>query len=643
MKLRTVVMGAGLAGALALGYWLGAHRAQSHFAPTSNPIPAATPTESSPSDLIAASTPAATRVVEKARAEHFTALHSVQEILALPSAFARREALYAVAGRADLRELDALIAEARNLSNAADRSAALDVLYLRYVERDPLRALQSALSRPDSEDRNDNVARVGAAWARIAPDAAFQQAELETDAPIRTTLQNAIVHAWASQDAVAAFARVNALPAGVQRDQLLTWTTRELARQDPQGAAELIAKLVPADMDALNRVLASEWATSDPRAAARWIESRPRQSIGTLAYTVAPLYAAQFPAEALEWASRLDRSRNGRLWSQALVGVANQDPEAALQAVIGVKDAARRSTALGAVIAAIAERDPALAIRHLEKLPMGEARSQVVAQIALQIAQTDPDAAVSWLKGINDRGGRTQGLHQIGDQIAQRDVEAAVRLLDEIPPEARGHWISQIAIAYMQYDVDAAVQWMKRNETALSRGNSQAMWYLSVRDPDAAFRLADGLSDEQQRDRALQSVISNAAATSPDVAAKWIDEIRDEDGKRNAVSQVAARWVALDPDAARKWVLSLDSSALRDPALIQLIGATATDIDEIDPLLGQIQSPNLRMDAVLQAALRLTAEDPQAAQAFLRRHPLDPPRQQQFEAMAKQQGYGKGW
>jgi hypothetical protein len=634
-------MSAGLAGALALGYWLGAHRAERRSAPPDNGSTTAAPTTSAGSDSVPQSNPAAAKVVEEARAGHFTEFHTVQAVLALPSAFARREALYAIAGRADLRELDTLIAEAKNLSNPADRAAALEVLYLSYVEHDPQRALRSALALPDSEARNDSLVRVGAAWARIAPQAAFQQAELETDAPVRTTLQDAIVHAWASQDAAAAFASVNALPAGVQRDQLLTLTTRELARQDPQRAAELIAKLVPADADALNRVLAVEWANSDPRAAARWIASQPTARMVMIAYNVAPLYAAQFPAEALEWASRLDRTRNGQLWSQALVGVANQDPEAAIQVATGVKDAARRSTAISAVISAIAERDPALAIRHLEKLPKGEARSQVITQIALQVAQTDPDAAVSWLKSINDRGGRTQGLDQIGGQIAQRDVEAAVRLLEEIPAEARNGWISQIAIAYMQYDVDAAVQWMKRNETALIRGNSQALMYLSVREPDAAFRFADGLSNEQQRDRALQDVISNAATTSPDVAAKWIDEIRDEGGKMEAVSQVAARWVALDPDAARKWVLSLDSSGLRDPALVQLIGAGSTD--DIDPLLGQIQSPDLRMDAVLYGALRLMGEDPQAAQALLRRHPLDPQRQQQFEAMAKQQNYGRGW
>lgn len=641
MRLRTLVISAGLAGALSLGYWLGAHRGERLSAPAgSGPVAAAT-TASAGSDRALQSNPAAAKLVAEARAEHFTEFHTVQETLALPSAFARREALYTIAGRADPRELDALIAEARSLSNPADRTTALEVLYLNYVERDPRRALQSALSVPDPEGRNANLTRVAAAWASVAPQAAFQQADLETDVPVRMTLQNAIVHTWASQDAVAAFATVNALPAGLQRDQLLTWTTRELARQDPQRAAELIAKLVPADMDALNRVLASEWAINDPRGAARWIESRPRQSLGILPYSVAPLYAAQFPAEALEWANRLDRSRAGRLWSQALVGVANQDPEAAMQVATGVKDAARRNTAISAVVAAIAERDPTLAIRHLEKLPTGEARSQVVAQIALQIAQNDPDAAISWLKGMNDRGASAQGLHQIGDQIAQRDIETAVRLLDEIPREARSTWISQIAVAYMQYDVDAAVQWMKKNEPALVQGNSQALWYLSVRDPEAAFRLADGLSDQRQRDRVLQNVITNAAGTSPDVAAKWIDEIRDEGARRSAVSQVAQRWMALDPDAARKWALSLSSSALRDPALVQMIGASAAD--DIDPLLGQIQSPDLRMDAVFHAALRLMAEDPQAAQALLRRHPLDQTRQQQFEAMAKQQNYFKGW
>ncbi len=331
MRLRTLVIGAGLAGALSLGYWLGAHRGERLSAPNSNGPVAAAPTASAGADRALQSNPAAAKLVEEARAKHFTEFHTVQEILTLPSAFARREALYAIAGRADSTELGALITEAKKLSNAAERDAALDVLYLRYVEHDPLTALQSALALPDSEARNDSLRRVGAAWARIAPQAAFQQAGLEADPATRTILRDAIVRAWASQDAAAAFVNVAALPAGVQREQLLQSTTKELARQDPQRAVDLVGKLKASDSDRLLPVLASEWAHNDLRAAAQWIESQPRQRIGMLGYYIAPAYVAQFPAEALEWATRVDRSRIGESGPSPWGDWRTRIPDTALQ------------------------------------------------------------------------------------------------------------------------------------------------------------------------------------------------------------------------------------------------------------------------------------------------------------------------
>jgi hypothetical protein len=642
LKLRTIAMGVGLAGALALGYWLGVHREARRSAPTDNRSTAVTPTASAGSDSVLQPNPAAAKVVEEARAEHFTEFHTVQEVLALPSAFARREALYTIAGRADLRGLDALIAEAKNLSNPADRVAALEVLYLSYVERDPQRALRSALALPDSEARNDSLSRVGAAWARIAPQAAFQQAGLEADTAARTTLQNAIVRTWAALDPEEAFVSVAALSSSVQRTHLLQWTAGELVRQDPQRAAELFEKLKPSDSDRLQYALVSEWAHNDVRAAARWVTSQPRQRLTMLALSVAPVYAAQFPAEGLDWASRVDRSRSGGLWAQALTGLVDRDPDAALQLAFGTKAYRRRALAINSVVSAIAARDPALAIRHLEKLPAGEARSQIAIQIATQMAQTEPAAAVAWIAGLGDRNARTNGLHMIGEQLAQRNIELAVELTEQIPAESRARWVASIGNAYAQDSVDGALQWMRKYEAlpGYSQVLPEFLWNLASQDADTAFEFAAGIADDGQRDNAIQTVVNAVAMQSPSDAAKWIDRIQDDGLQRSAVGQVTAGWVRFDSEAARKWVLSLDSSALRDSGLVQLVNVGS--IEEIEPVLAQIQSPDLRVEAVFQAAFRLAGEDPQGARTLLRRHPLDPPHQQRFETVFKQR-YGKSW
>jgi hypothetical protein len=641
MKVRTLMIGVALAGGVAVGYWLGNQRHQPRLVPADG-LPTNLAAGSSTPEVSAETSAAARKAVEEARAQHFEQLHSVQEALALPSAFARREALYALGGRADAHELAALIAEANTLPNRAGRAAALDVLYLRYVERNPEGALRSVLAQPDSEARNENLERVAAAWARVAPQSAFQQATLEADPETRALLQNAIITVWASQDPAAAFAVVVTLPTQ-QRMQLLRATTRELVRQDPQRAVELIATLRSReDAQLFTSVFAAEWANRDVRAAARWVASTPRERNAMSAYIIAPIYAARFPVEGLEWASRIDRNRNGAVWAQALGGLAEADPDMALRLATAVPESGRRSQALMIVVVAIARRDPTLAMRYYEKLPAGQSRSQLATGIATTMARTDPAAAIAWIVGLGDANARMEGLGQIGSDLAQRDVSRAIDLTDQVPAEFRARWIASIGNAYAQEDVDTAVQWMRKNEAVpgYSAVLPEFLSNLATQDADAAFELAAGIADDRQRDSAIETVVNTVAQISPSEAARWIGRIRDDEAQRSAVSQIAAGWVRFDSDAARKWVLSLDSSILRDPGLVQLISAGS--LDDIEPLLGQIQSPDLRMDAVLGAAFRLAGEDMQAARTLLRHHPLDPRRQQQFE-FALRQNLGKSW
>jgi hypothetical protein len=360
---------------------------------------------------------------------------------------------------------------------------------------------------------------------------------------------------------------------------------------------------------------------------------------------VAAPYAAQYPAEALEWAQRVDRSRFGGsgLWAQALAGVAERDPDLALQLAL---DAGRpmQELAISTVINTIAARDPQLAMRSLEKMPAGQNRSQVAAQIASRWAQSDPAAAIAWLGSLGDRNARQIGFTQMGAELAQSNIETAIRLTDQIPADSRAMWIANVASGYAQYDVEAAVQWMKKNQSA--PGYRQALpnflWTLAQQDPDAAFSFATQAGDDdRERDQAIASVVQAVAQQTPATAAKWIAHISDENIRRAAVTQVVGQWAAYDLPGARKWASSLDTGLLRDAALTSLIAYSSSSLEDVEPLIMQIQSGEARMEAVMQAALRLSSEDPEAARDLLRRHPLDPPHQQQLDAF--RQRAGKGW
>jgi hypothetical protein len=54
------------------------------------------------------------------------------------------------------------------------------------------------------------------------------------------------------------------------------------------------------------------------------------------------------------------------------------------------------------------------------------------------------------------------------------------------------------------------------------------------------------------------------------------------------------------------------------------------------PIINQIQTPERRSHAVLMAAMRLSRNDMESARTLLRRYPLDPARQRQFDDFVQQ-------
>ncbi len=54
------------------------------------------------------------------------------------------------------------------------------------------------------------------------------------------------------------------------------------------------------------------------------------------------------------------------------------------------------------------------------------------------------------------------------------------------------------------------------------------------------------------------------------------------------------------------------------------------------PIINQIQTPERRSHAVLMAAMRMSRNDMDGARTLLRRYPLDPARQRQFDDFLQQ-------
>ena len=158
MTLKTVALCGGVAVIVAVGVWTmlehGGNRPAS-AGPTEWKAPAR-PDEGRPLSPDAA---------RSARAAHYQEFATLAQTRALPSYFARKEALYALAGRSDAGALRSLVSEANRIHDQRERLESLEILLTRFVEIDPEDALRAALNM-DRAASAELVPAVIGAWSR---------------------------------------------------------------------------------------------------------------------------------------------------------------------------------------------------------------------------------------------------------------------------------------------------------------------------------------------------------------------------------------------------------------------------------------------------------------------------------------------
>ena len=551
------------------------------------------------------------------------------------SAFSDRQALYNSASDADREQLASMIADARALANPIERRTRLEILLLRYAELD----LDGALGLAVESDR-ETAAHLLAALAGTAPEQAWASAKQVTSAAERFAYLDAVAGAWAAQDPERAFAEVAELPAQWQRRELLRLAALGIASRDPRLAIRLAESQGSRESSQLIELIATQWSRDNPSEAGRWVESLSRPEQARYAYRVADAYVAQKPTEALAWALRLAGSPQRYLWSSMLGEMARYDPDQALQLAQSAESPAQRAQAMGKVLAAIAQTDPSMAISQLLKLPAGRMRSEVLAEVARSVALLSPTAAVDWVNDIDHDSMQLEAAQSLGWALSRRNVEAAAQLVDRVPKEARANWIMAVASAYAEFDVEKGRQWVSRYSNESADLSTQFARIVATRNPELAMQMIGDVTDDQERDRQLRGVLQPLAEHSPAVAARWAEKVTDDDARARSIGEVAGIWAQYDLPASRKWVMSLSDGAAKDQALMSLVQRGVGSLDDMLPIINEIRTPERRSHAVLMAAMQLSRKDVEGARTLLRRYPLDPARQRQFDDFLQRRNRG---
>jgi len=578
------------------------------------------------------------------RADRYRSLATITGVLALPGHFARNEAMYALAGRSDAADTQALIFEANRVADETLRAGLLGILFARLAELDAPSAL--AMARTEYFRGEKNLEQtVWSAWGRNdLSDALFAAATQPNEA------------------------RRNSAAQSLYRAFGVTGNANTRRIEEELG--------IPPDLETLSRYVMG-LADRSPADAIEHINGLPTSYEKLdLLLRLANYLSVTNPQGALASADRIeDATHKPRFLSIVRAAVARDDPRTVIDRVLAEGGDPGRSFEFNHAVTALATRDIDEAIAYFERAETAEARRAIGSMIAPIMAGKDPDAALEWVKANQKRAGdrnpyesievsllnalarhdparavteaqtladgprRAQILGALFDNMATREAGGVVDLLDLIEREEDRHEVeARVAMRWLQQDADAALDWiLTQDEERAEQMLRQTSWATMPRNLDAAIRVLPRLPADLQPNVRMQVAQRLAEVRSPAEAQAFIRQF--EGSPDYAELQASLIGGVARSDTALAWQLAgqVADPTARDNAFMAVISQQASaDPREAAAWLDRIGDAAVRARAAGMIAQYWTMTDPAAALRWARNQPPGPGRDDAIMHVATQ-------
>lgn len=562
--------------------------------------------ESSPGSIVRdiEDVPQMTRgAAEKHRDEEYANIDSVEQLLALPTGFARSEAMYVLAGRSDAAEVQHLTSQVNRVADDVERVELLDILFFQLAETDPRSALELARTAQFSAVKSLEQT-VWRAWARRDLDDALFAAKTQTSAvhqnfaaqslyaafgymgnetterieaeldfgPDRRT-RAGFLYELADKSPADAIAFINSIERGDAQQDYVSWLAYYLSMYDPSAALGYASLFqAPGDGSRFENIVNSHIANADPRAAIERMLAREGSASSGEYHRAVSLLAAEDldtaklffeqaraaddrnllgraivaellkhdPLAALAWARANDKERYPRFESSALLQIAQTDPQLALTEALNSKDSEMRPMLVSSVLQQVVRYDPAVAVAYLDQIPDEQTRLQTGEQILSTWARQDPDAAIDWIFS-RDKETAARLIQGAGNRFVRSDIDAAIRLLPRLEGQNQVRMRQQIA-----------------QQIAINQSAAEAQDFIRP------FQGQPGY------DQLQAAVIAGIAQSDVLMAKQFADQLANGIARDTAYVQVIDQHARTNPVEASRWLNSISDESIRGTAAGQL-------------------------------------------------------------------------
>jgi len=542
---------------------------------------------------------------ERHRLEQYASLNDIAEVVALPSEFARGEAMFVIAGRSDSARVQKLIFDANRIADDVERGYLLEVLFLRLAELDPQSAL--ALAQTGEFSGTPSIERaVWRAWGRADLDAALFAAKTQATAVQQTSAAQSLFAAFgfagnettdyieaelgigpdratrsryvsllADSSIAAAIDYINGLERNTEQQEAIATLAHYIAKQDPDAAARYQDLFtVAANAELFGSAVEIAIAADRPREIIdSWLAGDIKFSRGYSALYSALRALAETDLDAAKNYYEQARNKNERqvLGNLIATEMAREDARAALEWARAQPEG-RFPNLQMQVLVQIAQDDPQLALDEALKTPGAAARAQLVSTVLQRIAADDPAGAVAYLDQVQDPNIRQQASHQLASTWMRQDPDAALNWILAQEGSAAKQVLQQSVLGLVNDDVEAAQRVLPRldagTQAELRKHIAQK---LAVNgSPGEAQEFIRQFQGQPDYDNLQLSVIAGVLNNDPLMARQMADQLADSTARDRAYGRIIATQAETDPVEATRWIATMKDEELRNAATAQV-------------------------------------------------------------------------
>ena len=320
-----------------------------------------------------------------------------------------------------------------------------------------------------------------------------------------------LLAAWAKnltpEETAAALKSLQGMPAGLQRNALLTAVVNAWADRDPQGfLAANSSVTVPRLREGGVDTALKTWAAQDPQAALDWLKANPGSAPPSAlqqryASAIAGM-ASTDPAGAFSTVNALTSNNpaDAVLKNNAMLALTNALADSgnfsdAMTMFGQMAPGQMQNTAYNTLVQRWADANPVDASAYIASLTDPTQRAQLGARVAQTWAASDPASAAAWAAQMDQQAGTTPGANgQANNQLLANAISS---------------WAS--------YDLDAPAQFLNQLPAGAGKDNAVAIFAMSAgqQDPASAEQWVGTITDDQLRARAATAVAFEMLAQDP--------------------------------------------------------------------------------------------------------------------------------